>query len=96
MRPGRRAAAVPQAVVDACAPHLPELQRIVLRCVHDDALAAVVVERAVARAHRAGELPTGPALRRALFLLVHDVLLERGREARTGPVVPRPAPSSEA
>lgn len=88
----RRTPAEPDGVAGDCAPYLPELQRIVLRCVGDDAAAAAVLTEAVARAARAGQLPAGPELRRALFSLVHDVLLERTREVRARGPHPPPSP----
>lgn len=70
-----------ETVIDSCAAYRAELQRIVLRCVGDEAAATAVLDEAVARAARAS-LPPGPALRRVLFRLAHDVLLERRRDER--------------
>lgn len=80
----------PRAVLQACAPFLPELERIVLRCVAEPAAAAEVLEEAVVRAGRVVPLPTGPALQRCLFRMARDVLLERRRRERVGDALAPP------
>lgn len=84
----------PTPLASSCAPCLPELQRIVLRCVGDPVATAAVLDEAVARAAQVAPLPTGPALRRLLFQLVHEVLLERRRNERARPSRPLPVRGS--
>lgn len=91
MTPGPGAAAARADVAASCGPHLPELQRIVQRCVGDEASAAAVVLEIVARITAGGALPPAEQLRRVLFRGAHDVLLERSRQERARG--PRPAPS---
>lgn len=86
----RRPPAQAVSAADLCTPYLPELQRIVRRCVGEERVTAAVLEEVVARASRSSALPEGPALRRRLFQLAHDVLLERRRAERAP--ASRPAP----